>query len=81
MNIMDLMNVNYKQIFNNLMNSQDAQCMMADFMNHCLLHCEETRDCIINILSENDNFNKTIDEAIERHIKKSKIKSDYFTKE
>lgn len=81
MNIMDLMNVNYKQIFNNLMNSQDAQCMMADFMNHCLLHCEETRDCIINVLSENDNFNKVIDEAIEKHIKKSKIKSDYFNQE
>ena len=81
MGLMDLVNVNYKQIFNTLMQSPEAQSLMADFLNHCLLHCEETRDCIINILSENDNFNKTIDEAIERHIKKSKIKSDYFTKE
>lgn len=78
MSIMDLVNVNYKQIFNNIMQSQDAQCMMADFLNHCLLHCEETRECVIDILSKDESFTKLIDESIERAIKKSKMKSDYF---
>lgn len=78
MGIMDLVNVNYKQIFNNIMQSQDAQCMMADFLNHCLLHCEETRECIIDILSKDESFTKLIDDSIERVIKKNKMKSDYF---
>lgn len=81
MSIMDLVNVNYKQIFNNLMQSQDAQSLMADFMNHCLLHCDETRECIINILYQNESFTNLVDESIERIIKKNKMKSDYFTKE
>lgn len=79
MGVMDLLNINYKQIFNGLMQSQDAQCMMADFMNHCLLHCDETRECIIDILSKDERFSKTIDEAIERNIKKSQMKSEYFS--
>jgi hypothetical protein len=78
MGLMDLVNVNYKQIFNTLMQSPEAQCMMADFLNHCLLHCEETRECIIDILSKDESFNKVIDDSIERVIKKSKMKSDYF---
>ncbi len=81
MSIMDLVNINYRQIFNGLMQSKDAQCMMADFLNHCLLHCEETRECIINILSENEQFSKLIDDSVERLIKKSKMKSEYFTKD
>lgn len=80
MSLMDLVNVNYKQIFNGIMQSKDAQCLMADFLNHCLLHCEETRECIMNILSEDEGFNNLIDCSIERIIKKSKIKSDYFDK-
>ena len=79
MSFMDLVNINYRQIFNGLMQSKDAQCMMADFLNHCLLHCEETRECVINILSQDESFNKLIDDSIERHIKKSKMKSDYFS--
>ena len=79
MGIMDLVNINYKQIFNGLMQSQDAQCLMADFLNHCLLHCEETRECVINILSQDESFSKLIDESIERVIKKSKMKSEYFS--
>lgn len=78
MSIMDLVNINYKQIFNGLMQSDGAQCMMADFINHCLLHCEETRECIIDILSKDDNFNKVIDDSIERIIKKNKMKSEFF---
>ena len=74
MNIMDLVNINYRQIFNGLMQSQDAQCMMADFINHCMLHCQETRECIIDILSKDENFNKIIEDSIENNIKKSKIK-------
>ena len=74
MGLMDLVNVNYKQIFSTLMQSPEAQEMMADFMNHCLLHCEETRACIIDV-----SFNILIDNSIERNIKKSKIKSDYFS--
>lgn len=81
MNIMDLVNVNYKQVFNNLINSQEAQSMMADFMNHCLLHCDETRECIYDILANDEGFNKIVDEAIDKHIKKNKIKSDYFSQE
>lgn len=81
MSIMDLVNINYRQIFNGLMQSKDAQCMMADFLNHCLLHCEETRECIINILSEDEQFSKLIDDSVERLIKKSKMKSEYFTKD
>ncbi len=79
MGLMDLVNVNYKQVFNGLMQSQDAQSMMADFLNHCLLHCEETRECVIDILSKDENFNKLIDDSIERVIKKSKMKTEYFT--
>ena len=79
MSFMDLVNINYRQIFNGLMQSKDAQCMMADFLNHCLLHCEETRECVINILSQDESFNKLIYESIERNIKKSKMKSDYFS--
>ena len=79
MNIMDLVNINYRQIFNGLMQSQDAQCMMADFINHCMLHCQETRECIIDILSKDENFNKIIEDSIENNIKKSKIKSEYFS--
>lgn len=79
MSFMDLVNINYRQIFNGLMQSKDAQCMMADFLNHCLLHCEETRECVINILSQDESFNKLIDDSIERNIKKSKMKSDYFS--
>lgn len=79
MGLMDLVNVNYKQIFSTLMKSPEAQEMMADFMNHCLLHCEETRACIIDILSQDESFNILIDNSIERNIKKSKIKSDYFS--
>ena len=78
MSIMDLVNVNYKQIFGSIMQSPEAQSMMADFLNHCLLHCEETRECIINILSEDDNFIKLIDKSIDKNIKKSKMKCDYF---
>lgn len=81
MSIMDLVNINYRQIFNGLMQSQDAQSLMADFINHCLLHCEETRECMIDILSKDESFTKLIDDSIERVIKKSKIKSDYFNKE
>lgn len=81
MSIMDLVNINYKQIFNGLMQSQEAQCMMADFINHCLLHCQETRECIMDILSKSDNFNYIVDESIERHIKKSKMKNDYFNED
>lgn len=79
MSIMDLVNINYRQIFNGLMQSQDAQCMMADFINHCMLHCQETRECIIDILSKDENFNKIIEDSIENNIKKSKIKSEYFS--
>lgn len=79
MSFMDLVNINYRQIFNGLMQSKDTQCMMADFLNHCLLHCEETRECVINILSQDESFNKLIDDSIERNIKKSKMKSDYFS--
>ena len=79
MNIMDLVNINYRQIFNGLMQSQDAQCMMADFINHCMLHCQETRECIIDILSKDENSNKIIEDSIENNIKKSKIKSEYFS--
>lgn len=78
MGLMDLVNVNYKQIFNTLMQSPEAQSLMADFLNHCLLHCEETRECIINVLSNDESFSKVIDDSIERVIKKSKMKSDYF---
>ena len=79
MGLMDLVNVNYKQIFSTLMQSPEAQEMMADFMNHCWLHCEETRACIIDILSQDESFNILIDNSIEKNIKKSKIKSDYFS--
>lgn len=78
MGIFDLMNINYKQIFNSIMQSEDAQSLMADFMNHCLLHCNETQECIINLLENNENFNRIIDNSIEKIIKKSKIKSEYF---
>lgn len=78
MSIMDLVNVNYKQIFSSIMQSPDAQSMMADFLNHCLLHCEETRECIINILSEDENFLKLIDKSIDKNIKKTKMRNDYF---
>ena len=78
MGLMDLVNVNYKQIFNTLMQSPEAQSLMADFLNHCLLHCEETRECIINVLCNDESFSKVIDDSIERVIKKSKMKSDYF---
>ena len=78
MGIFDLMNVNYKQIFNSIMQSEDAQSLMADFLNHCLLHCSETQECIINLLENNENFNNIIDNSIEKVIKKSKMKSDYF---
>lgn len=79
MGMMDFVNIDYEQIFGKLMQSQRAQSMLADFLNHCLLHCEETRECIVDILSKDDNFNKLIDEGIERNIKKSKMKSSYFT--
>ena len=79
MGLMDLVNVNYKQVFNGVMQSPEAQSMMADFLNHCLLHCEETRECVIDILSKDEKFNKLIDDSIERVIKKSKMKSEYFT--
>lgn len=78
MGIMDLVNVNYKQIFNTLMQSPEAQSLMADFVNHCLLHCEETRACIIDVLSKDESFSILIDNSIEKIIKKSKIKSEYF---
>ncbi len=78
MGIFDLMNVNYKQIFNSIMQSEEAQSLMADFLNHCLLHCGETQECIINLLENNENFNRIIDNSIEKVIKKSKMKSDYF---
>lgn len=78
MGIMDLVNVNYKQIFGNLMQSPEAQSLMADFLNHCLLHCEETRACVIDILSKDESFMVLVDDSIERVIKKSKMKSDYF---
>lgn len=81
MGIMDLVNINYRQIFNGLMQSEDAQSLMADFMNHCLLHCEETRECIIDMLSNNEAFSCLVDKSIERAIKKSKMKSEFFTKE
>lgn len=81
MGIMDLVNINYKQIFNSIMKSEDAQSLMADFINHCLLHCDETRECIVDILSNNESFSCLIDKSIERIIKKSKIKSEFFTKE
>ena len=42
------------------------------------MHCEETRECIIEVLSKDESFNKVIDDSIERIIKKSKMKSDYF---
>ena len=79
MGIMDLVNINYKQIFSGLIQSQEAQSMMADFINHCMLHCQETRECIIDILSKDENFNKIIEDSIENNIKKSKIKSEYFS--
>lgn len=79
MGIMDLVNINYKQVFNSLMQSPEAQGLMADFLNHCLLHCEETRACIIDVLSKDESFNILIDDSIEKNIKKSKMKSDYFS--
>lgn len=78
MGLMDLMSVNYKQIFNEIMKSEEAQCLMADFVNHCLLHCQETRDCIIEVLKQDEGFKTVINDCIEDNIKKSKIKSDYF---
>lgn len=78
MGFMDLMNINYKEIFNGLMKSNEAQSMMADFMNHCLLHCDETRECIVDILSKDDRFNDVVDKSIEKIIKKNKMKNDYF---
>lgn len=78
MGLMDLMSVNYKQIFNEIMKSEEIQCLMADFVNHCLLHCQETRDCIIEVLKQDENFKTVINDCIEDNIKKSKIKSDYF---
>lgn len=81
MGLMDLVNVNYKQVFNGVMQSPEAQSMMADFLNHCLLHCEETRECIIDVLSKDETFTTLIDKSIEKNIKKNKIKSDYFSEE
>lgn len=78
MGFMDLVNINYKQIFNGLMQSKDAQSLMADFLNHCLLHCEETRECVINILSQDEKFNQIVDEAINKIITKTKMKTEYF---
>lgn len=81
MGLMDLVNVNYKQVFSGVMQSPEAQSMMADFLNHCLLHCEETRECIIDILSKDEAFTTLIDKSIEKNIKKNKMKSDYFSEE
>lgn len=81
MSIMDLVNINYRQVFNGLMQSKEAQSMMADFMNHCLLHCAETRECVLDILSKDEGFTSLVDEAIERNIKKTKMKSDFFNQE
>lgn len=81
MGIMDLVNVNYKQIFSGVMQSKEAQSMMADFLNHCLLHCDETRECIMDIIAKDDKFIKLIDDSIENNIKKNKIKSEYFSEE
>lgn len=78
MGFMDLVNINYKQVFNGLMQSKDAQSLMADFLNHCLLHCEETRECVINILSQDEKFNQIVDEAINKIITKNKMKTEYF---
>lgn len=78
MGIMDLVNLNYKQVFESVMQSKDAQSMMADFLNHCLLHCEETRSCIIDVLSQNDDFKSLVEESMDKIIKKSKMKSEYF---
>lgn len=78
MGLMDFVNVNYKQVFNGIMQSQEAQGLMADFVNHCLLHCEETKECLMDILAKDETFNKLIDESIEKNIKKSKMKSEFF---
>lgn len=78
MGIMDIMNINYKEIFNGVMKSPEAQSMMADFLNHCLLHCDETRQCIMDVLSKDDNFNSIVEKSIEKVIKKNKMKSEFF---
>lgn len=78
MGIMDIMNINYKEIFNGVMKAPEAQSMMADFLNHCLLHCDETRQCIMDVLSKDDNFNSIVEKSIEKVIKKNKMKSEFF---
>lgn len=80
MSLMDLVNVNYKQIFGKIMQSEEAQCMMADFLNHCIINCKETSDTIIQMLSESEAFEEAVNKAVTRVAKKDKMKTDYFNK-
>lgn len=80
MSLMDLVNVNYKQIFGKIMQSEEAQSMMADFLNHCIVNCNETSDIIIQMLSESEVFEEAVNKAVTRIAKKDKMKTDYFNK-
>ena len=78
MSIMDLVNVNYKQIFGKVMQSDEAQSMMADFLNHCLDNCKETSDVIIQMLTENPQFEALLNDTITKIAKKDKMKTEFF---
>ena len=78
MSIMDLVNVNYKQIFGKVMQSDEAQSMMADFLNHCLANCKETSDVIIQMLTENPQFEALLNDTINKIAKKDKMKTEFF---
>ena len=80
MGIMDLVNVNYKQVFGKIMQSEEAQSMMADFLNHCIVNCKETSEVIIQMLADSPQFEQVVNEAITRVAKKDKMKVEFFNK-
>lgn len=80
MSIMDLVNVNYKQIFSKIMQNEDAQSLMADFLNHCIINCKDTSTVLIEMLSNSEEFERLVDKSVTNLAKKDKMKSDFFSK-
>lgn len=79
MGIMDLVNVNYKQLFGKVLQNEEAQSLMADFLNHCIINCRDTSDALVEALSNNENFEKLVDKSVTNLAKKEKMKTDFFS--
>lgn len=44
--------INYKQVVNSAMQDSQIQELVADFLNHCLKNCSETKELIRDIVRE-----------------------------